>query len=59
MKQGQGDKYVPSSLTSSNNGCHKGWFYLRNDPEFALSAFTGNTIGNLLRSWTDGHPKAE
>jgi hypothetical protein len=46
-------------LTSSNNGCHKGWFYLRNDPEFALSAFTGNTIGNLLRSWTDGHPKAE
>jgi hypothetical protein len=31
-------------LTSLNNGWHKGWFYLRNDPEFALPAFTGNSI---------------
>jgi hypothetical protein len=36
MKQGRGDDYIPFSLTSSNNGCHKGWFYLRNDPEFTL-----------------------
>jgi hypothetical protein len=40
MKQGRGDSYIPSSLTSSNNDWQKGWFYLRNDPEFALPAFT-------------------
>jgi hypothetical protein len=59
MKQGRGDSYIPSSLTSSNSGWHKGWFYLRNDPEFALSAFTGNSIGQARRNSTDGPPKAE
>jgi hypothetical protein len=59
MKQGRGDKYIPSSLTSSNSDWHEGWFYLRNDPEFALLAFTGNSIVNPSRSWTDGPPKAE
>jgi hypothetical protein len=33
MKQGRGDDYIPVTLTSSNSGWHKGWFYLRNDPE--------------------------
>jgi hypothetical protein len=50
MKQRRGSKYIPSSLTSSNSGWHKGWFYLRNDPEFALPAFTGNSIGQAPRS---------
>jgi hypothetical protein len=59
MKQGRGDDYILSSLTSSNNGWHKGWFYLRNDPELALSAFTGNSIGQVGRNWTDGPSKAE
>jgi hypothetical protein len=40
MKQGRGESYIPSSLTSSNNDWQKGWFNLRNDPEFALPAFT-------------------
>jgi hypothetical protein len=40
MKQGRGDDYVPVTLTSSNSGWHKGWFYLRNDPEFALPSYT-------------------
>jgi hypothetical protein len=40
-------------LTSSNSSWHKGWFYLRNDPEFALSAFTGNSIGQSQSNWTD------
>jgi hypothetical protein len=44
MKQGHGDDYIPVSLTSSNSDWHKGWFYLRNDPEFALPAYTGNSI---------------
>jgi hypothetical protein len=50
MKQGRGDDYIPSSLTSSNNGWHKGWFYLQKDPEFALLAFTGNSIGQSQRN---------
>jgi hypothetical protein len=59
MKQGQGDDYIPSSLTSPNSGWHKGWFYLRNDPEFALLAFTRNSIGRSRRNWLDGPAKTE
>jgi hypothetical protein len=33
MKQGRGDDHILSSLTISNSGWHKGWFYLRNNPE--------------------------
>jgi hypothetical protein len=51
MKQGRGDDYIPSSLTSSNSDWHKGWFYLWNDPKFALPAFIGNSIG---QSWRIG-----
>jgi hypothetical protein len=47
MKQGRGDGSISSTLTSSNNDWHKEWFYLRNDPEFALPAFTRNSIGQL------------
>jgi hypothetical protein len=54
-----GDSYILSLLTSSNSGWHKGWFYLSNDPEFALPAFTSNSIGQAQRHWTDGPPKAE
>jgi hypothetical protein len=38
---------------------HKGLFYLRNDPEFILLAFTGNSIGQERSNWTDGPPKVE
>jgi hypothetical protein len=47
------------SLTSSNSGWHKGWFYPRNDPEFALSSYTGNSIAESRRSWMDGPAKKE
>jgi hypothetical protein len=43
MKQGRGDDYIPVTLTSSNSGWHRGWFYLRNDPEHALPLYTGRT----------------
>jgi hypothetical protein len=59
MKQGRGDDYIQMSLTSSNSGWHKGWFYLRNDPEFALPVFTGNSIAESQRSWLDGPAKKE
>jgi hypothetical protein len=59
MKQGRGDDYISLSLTSSNSGWHKGWFYLRNDPEFALPAFIGNSISQSRWNWLDGPAKAE
>jgi hypothetical protein len=45
--------------TSSNNGWHKGWFYLRNDPEFALPSYTGCSIAKSHRNWSDGPVKKE
>jgi hypothetical protein len=59
MKQGRGDDYIPVTLTSSNSGWHNGWFYLRNDPEFALPAFIGNSITESRRNWSVGLAKAE
>jgi hypothetical protein len=59
MKQGRGDDYIPVSLTSSNNDWHKGWFYPRNDHEFALPAFTENSIAELRRSWSNGPAKEQ
>jgi hypothetical protein len=59
MKQGWGNDYIPVTLTSSNSGWNKGWFYLQNDPEFALPAFTGNSIAELRRNWWDGPAKTE
>jgi hypothetical protein len=53
MKQGRGHDYIPVSLTSSNSGWHKGWFSLRNDPEFVLPAFTGNFIAETRRCWSN------
>jgi hypothetical protein len=59
MKQDRGDDYIPVSLTSSNSGWHKGWFYLRNDPKFALPTYTGNSIAESRRNWSDGPAKTE
>jgi hypothetical protein len=59
MKQGRGDDYIPASLTSSNSGWHKGWFNLQNGPKFTLPAYTGNSIGQSWRNWSDGPAKAE
>jgi hypothetical protein len=59
MKQGQGDDYIPVSLTSLNSGWHKGWFYLRNDPEFALPAYIGNSIAESRRNRSDDPAKTE
>jgi hypothetical protein len=59
MKQGRGNDYIPVSLTSSNSGWHKGWFYLRNDPEFVLPAHIGNSIAESRRNWSDGPVKTE
>jgi hypothetical protein len=59
MKQGRGDNYISVSLTSSNSGWHKGWLYLRNDPGFALPAYTENSIAESQRNWSNGPAKME
>jgi hypothetical protein len=59
MKQDPGNDYIPVTLTSSDNGWHKGWFYLWNDPEFALPAYTGNSIAESRRNWSDDLVKTE
>jgi hypothetical protein len=59
IKQGRGDDYIPVTLTSSNSDWHKGWFFLRNNPEFALLAFTGNSIVESRRNSSNGPAKAE
>jgi hypothetical protein len=58
-KQGCGDDYIPVSLTSSNIGWHKGWSYLRNDPEHVLSAYIGCSIAKSQRNWSDGPVKEQ
>jgi hypothetical protein len=59
MKQGRNDNYIPVSLTTLNNGWHKGWFYLRNDPEFTLPSYIGSSIAKSQRNWSDGPAKKE
>jgi hypothetical protein len=59
MKQGHGDDYIPVTLTSSNSGWHKGWFYLGNDLEFALPSYIGCSIAKSRRNWVDGPAKKE
>jgi hypothetical protein len=59
MKQGRDDDYIPALLTSSNNGWHRGWFYLWNDPEHALSSYTGCSIVKSRWNWADGPAKKE
>jgi hypothetical protein len=59
MKLGWGDDYIPVTLTSSNSSWHKGWFYLRNVPEFVLPAYSGNSIAESRRNWSDGPAKTE
>jgi hypothetical protein len=50
IKQARGDDYIPAPLTSSNSSWHRGWFYLRNDPEHALLAYTGCSIAKSQRN---------
>jgi hypothetical protein len=54
MKQGHGDDYIPALRTNSNSGWHKGWFYLRNDPEHALSALLTVKIRQPSHEFTFG-----
>jgi hypothetical protein len=59
MKQGRDHDYIPVTLTSSNSSWHKGWFYLRNNPEHALPAYTGCSITKSQRNWADDPTKKE
>jgi hypothetical protein len=58
-KQGHDSDYIPVTLTSLNSGWHMGWFYLRNDPEHALPAYTECPIAKSQRNWADGPTKEQ
>jgi hypothetical protein len=58
-KQGRNDNYISVTLTSSNSGWHKGWFYLQNDPDHALLAYTVCSIAKSKRNWAEGPAKKE
>jgi hypothetical protein len=59
MKQGRSDDYILAPLTSLSSGWHKGWFYLRNDPEHALPAYTCCSIAKSQRNWADDPAKTD
>jgi hypothetical protein len=44
-------------MTISNSSWHKGWFYLQNNPKFALPSYTGCSIAKSQRIWSDGPAK--
>jgi hypothetical protein len=56
---GPGRRLYPSDPDQLEQQRDKGWFYLRNDPEFALPAYTGNSIAESRSSWSDGPAKTE
>jgi hypothetical protein len=58
-KQGRRDDYISVTLTSSNSDWHKGWFYLWNDLEHALPAYTGCSIAKSQRNWANGPAKEQ
>ena len=45
------NEYPPMSLSTSNNGWHLHWFYIKNDVAAPLSEFTGCLIEEVLKSW--------
>jgi hypothetical protein len=52
-------QYMSLSLTTSNKGWHKQWFYLRNDTAAPLSIFSGSFIESTLMTWVWGPPAKE
>jgi hypothetical protein len=47
------------SLTMSNKGWHKHWFYLRNDPTTPFSTIFGSFIELVPKMWVWGPPAKE
>jgi hypothetical protein len=47
------------SLTMSNQGWHKQWFYLKNDPTAPLPIFSSSFIESAPKTWVWGPPAKE
>jgi hypothetical protein len=47
------------SLTTSNKGWSKWWFYLRNDPVTPFPIFSGSFIESAPKTWVWGPPTKE
>ena len=58
VRQSQQDGYISMKGMSSNKGWHHKWFYLRNDAEAPLPAFTGRSFTVTPEHWGWGPLKA-
>jgi hypothetical protein len=56
-KQGGMEEYIQTNLPTSNSGWHRGWFYLKNDPEGPLPELTGRWYDRAPASWSYGPDK--
>ena len=50
---------ISGTLTSSNSGWHKDWFYLKDCPEYPLPKYTGYSIAEVPANWSYGPPEAD
>lgn len=53
------EQYISSPAPSGHSGWHRRWFYLRNDPQRPLPAFTDLLIGEAKAYWEYGAGKDE
>jgi hypothetical protein len=53
-KRNRSSEYLADHLTSLNGGRHSEWFYLKNDPECPLPAYTGGYYDMTPDAWSDG-----
>jgi hypothetical protein len=52
-------EYLVGPLTSSNIGWHAEWFYLKNDPECSLLAYTAGYYYVTPEAWSDRPSKKD
>jgi hypothetical protein len=54
LKRNRASEYLIGPLTNSNNRWHLEWFYLKNNPECSLSAYTSGYYDMTTEAWLDG-----
>jgi hypothetical protein len=57
LQGNQATQYMSLSLTTSNKGWHKQWFYLKNDPVTLLPIFSSSFIESAPKTWVWGPPR--
>jgi hypothetical protein len=59
LKWNRVSEYLIGPLTSFNSGWHSEWFYLKNNPECSLLAYTDGYYDMTQEAWSDGPPKKD